>query len=51
MWDKRIRDLVDSYQPDLLYSDGGLPFGAIGRSLVADFYNSSMARSRKREAG
>ena len=23
----RIRDLVDSYQPDLLYSDGGLPFG------------------------
>jgi alpha-L-fucosidase len=50
MWDKRIRDLVDNYQPDLLYSDGGLPFGAIGRALVADFYNSSMARSGKLEA-
>lgn len=50
MWYRRIRDLVDNYQPDLLYSDGGLPFGAIGRSLVADLYNSSMARSGKLDA-
>jgi alpha-L-fucosidase len=50
IWYKRIRDLVDNYQPDLLYSDGGLPFGAIGRSLVADLYNSSIARSGKLEA-
>ena len=35
IWFKRIRDLVDNYQPDLLYSDGGLPFGEVGRSLVA----------------
>jgi alpha-L-fucosidase len=27
IWFRRIRDLVDSYQPDLLYSDGGIPFG------------------------
>ncbi|MBY8827318.1 alpha-L-fucosidase [Hephaestia mangrovi] len=50
IWYKRIRDLVDSYQPDLLYSDGGLPFGSIGKSLVADFYNSSIARSGKLDA-
>jgi alpha-L-fucosidase len=50
MWYRRIRDLVDNYQPDLLYSDGGLPFGAIGRSLVADLYNSSIARSGKLDA-
>jgi len=49
-WFKRIRDLVDSYQPDLLYSDGGLPFGEVGRSLVAHFYNSSIRRSGKLEA-
>ncbi len=42
-WQRRIRDLVDSYHPDLLYSDGGLPFGAIGRSTVAHFYNTSIA--------
>ncbi|MCW3836480.1 alpha-L-fucosidase [Sphingomonas canadensis] len=41
-WHARIRDLVDSYQPDLLYSDGGLPFGQVGRALVAHLYNASM---------
>jgi alpha-L-fucosidase len=25
-WYRRIKDLVDQHQPDLLYSDGGLPF-------------------------
>ncbi|MEO5772859.1 MAG: alpha-L-fucosidase [Sphingomicrobium sp.] len=50
VWFDRIRDLVDSYQPDLLYSDGGLPFGVVGRSLVAHMYNSSIARSGKLDA-
>jgi len=49
-WFDRIRDLVDSYQPDLLYSDGGLPFGVVGKSLVAHLYNSSIARTGKLEA-
>ena len=43
IWFNRIRDLIDSYEPDLLYSDGGMPFGEVGRSLVAHYYNSSMA--------
>jgi len=34
---------VESYQPDLLYTDGGLPFGVTGRTLLADFYNANMA--------
>ncbi|MGH2271762.1 alpha-L-fucosidase [Anaerohalosphaeraceae bacterium U12dextr] len=41
-WQKRIRDLVDQYHPDLLYSDGGFPFGEVGRELVAHFYNTNM---------
>jgi alpha-L-fucosidase len=49
-WFDRIRDLVDSYQPDLLYSDGGLPFGAVGRSLVAHLFNSSIRRTGRLEA-
>lgn len=50
LWFARIRDLIDSYQPDLLYSDGGLPFGDVGRALVAHFYNSSIARNGQLEA-
>jgi alpha-L-fucosidase len=42
-WFNRIRDLVDQYQPDLLYTDGGIPFGEVGRSLVAHFYNANAA--------
>lgn len=50
LWFQRIRDLVDSYEPDLLYTDGGIPFGEVGRSLVAHLYNSSMARHGKLDA-
>ena len=50
IWFNRIRDLVDSYQPDLLYSDGGLPFGVVGRSLLAHYYNENAARQGRLEA-
>ncbi len=40
-WFDRISDLVDHYHPDILYSDGGIPFGEVGRQLVANFYNQS----------
>ena len=49
-WFERVRDLVDGYQPDLLYSDGGIPFGEVGRTLVAHLYNSNIARSGRLEA-
>lgn len=37
----RIKDLIDQHQPDLLYTDGGIPFGTLGYSLVAHLYNSN----------
>ena len=43
-WFRRIQDLVDQHQPDLLYSDGSLPFGAHGRELLAHFYNTNAQR-------
>jgi len=44
-WFRRIKDLVDQYQPDLLYTDGGVPFGnETGLSLIAHLYNSSITR-------
>jgi alpha-L-fucosidase len=50
IWFNRIRDLIDTYEPDLLYSDGGMPFGEVGRSLVAHYYNSSIAKHGRLEA-
>ena len=43
-WYARMYDLVTRYKPDLLYSDGGLPFGETGRNLVAQLYNVSAAQ-------
>jgi alpha-L-fucosidase len=44
-WYDRIKDLVDQYHPDLLYSDGPVPFGnEVGRSMIAHLYNSDAGR-------
>jgi alpha-L-fucosidase len=40
-WFDRMKDLVDQHQPDLLYSDGGVPFGEVGLRLIAHLYNTS----------
>jgi alpha-L-fucosidase len=47
-WFNRIKDLVDRYQPDLLYSDGRLPFESYGLSVVANLYNLSAKAWRPR---
>ena len=36
---KRIKDLVDNYHPDLLYTDGDIFFEEYGLALVANLYN------------
>lgn len=41
---KRIKDLVDNYQPDLLYTDGDIFFEEYGLALVANLYNLDCAR-------
>jgi alpha-L-fucosidase len=41
-WAVRIGDLVDQYQPDLLYTDGGVPFGEVGRRMIAHLYNANI---------
>ena len=45
-WFSRIKDLVDQYHPDLLYTDGGVPFGnEVGLSMIAHLYNASASRN------
>lgn len=43
-WFQRIKDVIDKYQPDLLYSDGGVPFDEAGLKIIAHLYNTSAAR-------
>lgn len=43
-WFLRIKDLVDHYQPDMIYSDGNIQFEGYGLGLVAHLYNTSAAR-------
>ena len=44
-WFLRMKDVIDKYQPDGLYSDGHIPFGEVGRSIIAHLYNTSAARN------
>jgi alpha-L-fucosidase len=41
IWLKRVLDMIDQLQPDLLYSDGPLPWDKVGLSAVAHLYNVS----------
>ncbi len=40
-WFRRIKDAVDQLQPDLLYTDGDVPFESVGLNMVAHLYNLS----------
>jgi alpha-L-fucosidase len=45
-WYDEIKELVDNYHPDLLYTDGGVPFGnVVGYSMIAHLYNDSASRN------
>lgn len=42
-WYDEIKELVDNYKPDLLYTDGGVAFGPdhiVGLSMIAHLYNT-----------
>ena len=43
-WLGEIEELERTYHPDLLYSDGPVPFGnEVGLAMIADYYNSGAA--------
>ncbi len=44
-WFSSIKELIDNYHPDLLYSDSGMPFEDVGRNLIAHYYNQDVTRN------
>jgi len=61
VWYRAVKEMVDRFQPDLLYSDGAVPFyrkGATtddptyepGLKIVAHLYNGSQARHGRNQA-
>jgi alpha-L-fucosidase len=44
-WFRSIKELIDNYHPDLLYSDCSMPFENVGRSLIAHYYNQDIDRN------
>jgi alpha-L-fucosidase len=43
-WYYRLKDLIDSYHPDLVYLDNtGLPLGQVGLDIAAHYYNADAA--------
>jgi alpha-L-fucosidase len=43
-WSNRIKDLLDQSQPDIVYTDGQIPFGKWGLDLLAHYYNENAKR-------
>src|SRR6185312_11332727 len=49
-WSNRIGDLIDSYHPDLLYTDGPVPFqNEVGKAMIAHLYNTDPGRKGSEE--
>jgi alpha-L-fucosidase len=44
-WYRCIKELIDNYQPDLLYSDSKMPFENVGRTLISHFYNQDIVKN------
>ena len=44
-WFSSIKELIDNYHPDLLYSDSGMPFEDVGRSMIAHYYNQDISNN------
>ena len=47
----RVKDLIDQHQPDLLYTDGGIPFEQYGLGTVAEVYNAAARNLRDHTEG
>ncbi len=46
-WAFRMKDLIDKYDLDLLYSDWEIPYGDTGAYVVSHLYNKSIQRNGK----
>lgn len=45
-WFLRMKDAIDKYDPDLVYTDGPIPCEEYGRKIVAHLYNKSLQKNQ-----
>ena len=50
-WLNDVEELIDLYHPDLLYSDSRLPFGDVGRTMLAHYYNDNIHYNKGKLTG
>jgi len=54
-WSARLKDLIDSYHPDIFYFDGAVPFeggkARAGMEVIAHFYNQNSKWHNGRQEG
>ena len=53
-WYNRLKDLIDNYEPELIYLDSGIPFlgednAATGMRIMAYYYNKSLSRNNGKQ--
>jgi alpha-L-fucosidase len=48
IWLNSITEVIDMYQPDIVYSDSELPFGETGTKMLAHFYNQNIIENAGR---
>ena len=47
-WAQALREIIDFYHPDLIYSDSDLPFGnnhELGQAMLAHYYNQDLVKN------
>lgn len=47
-WYYKVKELVDTYHPDLLYSDAPFNWESVSKSMLANYYNGNMNSNKGR---
>jgi alpha-L-fucosidase len=50
-WEKRHLELVDKYQPDFIFLDGGIPHGQYGLNVISHYLNKNASAHQGRVDG
>ena len=44
-WLSYLKEMIDNYHPDVIFSDSPFPFGDVGREMVSYYYNQDIKKN------